>query len=104
MFKKTQRFSFKKGVPRKKIITPLFFVRFQVSNSPTYAVVAGKSVSKKSVQRNRIKRLTREILKEILKSTSNKFDLVIFLRQPFVEYKKSVIIQELQNIIHKINS
>lgn len=104
MFKKPQRFSFKTGVPKQKIISPLFIIRFQKTDTPTYAVIAGKTVSKKAVHRNRAKRMVREALSEILKSSSNNTTIVIFLRRPFVEYQKSVIIQELQNFVTNINS
>lgn len=86
------------------MVTPLFILRFQKSDNPKYAVVAGKIVSKKAVLRNRVKRIFLVSLSEILKTNTNTNDLVFFLRRPFVEYQKSAIIGELENVIRRINS
>lgn len=104
MLKKTQRFSFKKGFPKSKLISPLFVVRFQKSESPTYAVVVSKSVSKKAVVRNSIKRRFTKELQDILSESTNSFDLLFFLRKNFQEYNKSGIINELHFMLKKINS
>lgn len=104
MFKKSHRFSFRKGAPRQKLVTHLFILRFQKSEIPTYAVVAGKVVSKKAVLRNTAKRTFIASLKETLEKTPNSYDLVFFLRRPFVEYQKSVIMGELENSIKRINT
>ena len=95
MFKRSQRFSFRRGAPRAKKILPLFIVRFQKSEGESrYAVVTGKVVSKKAVLRNRTKRVFIQTLKEILENTPNSYDLVFFLRLPAQEYQKSSIIGE----------
>jgi ribonuclease P protein component len=106
MFKRSQRFSFRTGVPKKKIVTPLFILRFQEANpqddGPKYAVVASKSVSKKAVHRNRVKRIFLQILKELLEKQPNNNTLVFFLRRPYTQYSKSAIILELQNLFQKL--
>lgn len=104
MFKKSSRFSFRNGAPKQKLITPLLVVRYQKSKAePVYGVVCGKVVSKKAVLRNKTKRLFIHTLQETLKTTPNSHDLVFFLRRPFSEYKKSVIIDELQGVLAKLN-
>lgn len=120
MFTRSLRFSFRKDVPKAKRVTPQYIVRFQQSEHPTFAVVAGKVVSKKSVERNRAKRVFTHALKEALSKQKNEFTLVFFLRAPFHEYKKSGIMEtslhessvnsqanltaELESLIREINS
>lgn len=108
MFKRSQRFSFRSGVPKQKLTTPLFLVRFQKSDPPAggpkFAVVAGKKVSKKAVHRNRAKRIFILALQEILEKNTNEYDLVFFLRLPYTEYQKSAIISELQNVLSKLEA
>lgn len=104
MFKRSQRFSFRKGSPKQKRINPLFVLRFQkAEDTPKYAVVTGKIVSKKAVLRNRVKRLFVQTLQEVLVKTPNSYDLVFFLRRPSHEYQKSSIIGEVESIIAEIN-
>lgn len=103
MFKRSQRFSFRHGVPKKKIVTPLFILRFQEETEPRYAVVASKSVSKKAVHRNKVKRIFLQILKDLLEKQPNNNTLVFFLRRPYTEYSKSAIILELQNLFQKLD-
>ncbi len=103
MFKKAQRFSFRNGAPKSKLNTPLFFVRFTQSETPTYGVVVSKSVSKKATQRNKVKRLTLVCLQELLSKTNNSQTIVLFLKRPYTEYQKSGIITELENILERIN-
>ncbi len=104
MFKKAQRFSFRKGAPKLKFSTPLFFVRYELADSPTYGVVVSKSVSKKATQRNTVKRLTLLCLKEVLSKRQNTATCVFFLRRPYTDYQKSGIINELDSILDRINS
>jgi ribonuclease P protein component len=99
MLNRSQRFSFRTGAPKLKIITPLFMVRYQLSETePKYAVVVPKKVSKKAVQRNRVKRIFIQTLQEFLANNKNGYDLVFFLRLPYTEYKKSVIMQSLRDL------
>lgn len=104
MFKRNLRFTFKTGIPKAKRVTPLYILRFQESKSPRFTVVAGKVVSKKAVERNRVKRMFLDALKEVLKKQKNDFTLVFFLRAPYAEYKKSGIITELEFLVPKLNA
>lgn len=104
MFKRNLRFTFKTGVPKAKRVTPLYILRFQQSDEPKYAVVTGKVVSKKAVERNKVKRMFLDTLKEVLAKQKNDFTLVFFLRAPFHEYKKSGIISELETLLASLNA
>ncbi|HMS22228.1 MAG TPA: ribonuclease P protein component [Candidatus Levybacteria bacterium] len=103
MFKKIQRFSFKSGAPKQKIITPSFVFRYQKSETPTYAVIAGKKVSKKAVLRNKGKRMVREAIINACKNLQNSYTIVVILRLPFQEYKKSAIIDEVEQVVARLN-
>lgn len=103
MFKRALRFSFSKGSPRQKIVRPLFIVRYQKSDTPSFAIVAGKVVSKKAVERNRVKRIFLLALQEVLNKQKNSNTLVFFLKRPYDEYLKSGIITELEEILKDIN-
>ncbi len=103
MFKKSQRFSFKKGIPKEKIISPLFVFRYQKSDNPKFGVIAGKKVSKKAVLRNKAKRMVREAITNACKNAQNSYTIVVFLRMPFHEYKKSAIIHEVERVILRLN-
>lgn len=101
MFKKSQRFSFRRRVPRNKIVSPFFILKYEASDEPKYAVVTSKAVSKKAVHRNKTKRMFIFELKNALPSTKT-YTLVFFLRRPYTEYSKSAIITELQNVLAKL--
>lgn len=102
MLKKNLRFSFRKGAPKNKLINPLFVLRYQKSSTPTFGVVVSKIVSKKAVIRNRTKRMFLIVLQDLLIQQGLHYDLVFFLRRPYTEYSKSVIISELQEIAKKL--
>ncbi|MGE5041678.1 MAG: ribonuclease P protein component [Candidatus Levyibacteriota bacterium] len=104
MFKKSSRYSFGKGVPRQKSVTPFYVLRFQKSEDPTYAVVVGKKVSKKATQRNKVKRMFISCLQEELKKIPNSYDLVFFLRLSYQEYQKSAIMDELSRLLVRLNA
>lgn len=98
MLKRSQRFSFKTGAPKKKIITSLFVVRYQKSEEPRFAVVVGKKVSKSAVNRTRVKRVFIQTLQEKIQKSKNGNDLVFFLRLPYTAYQKSAIMQALDDL------
>lgn len=104
MFKKSQRFSFRTGVPKNKIVTPLFILKFAKTNTAQYAVVTSKSVSKKAVHRNKVKRLFTEIIRELFEKNEKTYTLVFFLRSPYTQYTKSAIITELKNLLARIEA
>lgn len=104
MLKRSKRFSFRTGIPKQKTVTPFFILRYQKSNDPKYAVVVSKSVSKKAVLRNRVKRLFIQQLQEMLLEKPHNYTLVFFLRRPCTDYSKSVIITELESVFERLDS
>lgn len=95
MFVKSERYSFKKGLPKKIVGSPLFLLRYQENLFPhnRYAVVVSKKVDKKAVARNRIKRVFIEILQPLDKKSP--FDYVFFLKKEILKNDKENIKQEL---------
>lgn len=82
MLAKINRFSFKKGIPRKIYSTPLFVIRYDKNelNKLECAVVIGKKVDKKAVVRNKIKRGIVNIIKNNVPLDAN-FKIVIYGRK-----------------------
>lgn len=105
MLKKEYRYSFKKGVPRNTVSSPLFTVRYQKS-SDTHVhcgVVVSKKVSMLATERNRLKRLTLEILSKELQVEKIPFDLVFYLKKEIMKEGKEKIANELAELIQKIH-
>ncbi len=60
-----------------------------------FGIIVSSKVSKKAVERNRLKRIIREIIKENLKNIKNKQDTVIILNNSIVNKKKEDISNDL---------
>lgn len=86
MFSKSHRFSFKKGVPKNYYQTPLFVIRYDKNTTGSFkcAVVVGKKVDKRAVVRNKIKRQTVEIIKELVAQDKN-VAIVLYAKKPTLE-------------------
>jgi len=85
MFAKRNRFSFKRRVPRHVHGAPFFVLRHELTDRPFLecAVVVGKKVSKKAVERNRIKRQLIVILKEELQLDAQ-IAIIVYARKPIL--------------------
>ena len=96
MFQRRNRFSFKKGVPRKIFQIPLFVLRYEYNNENVFhcAVVVGKKVDKKAVVRNKLKRQLVLSIKNIL-SSNNNISLVVYARKGLLNANKDEIDIEL---------
>lgn len=59
-----------------------------------FGIIVSSKVSKKAVERNRLKRIIREIIKENLKDIKNKQDIVIILNNSIVNKKREDIFND----------
>lgn len=104
MFSKNQRLSkradFTRLFKQKPIIGKHLTIRLVDNNlnRPRIAVVVPNKISKMAVVRNKIKRQTREIMKQFLgRAQINKDFLIFFKKKP--ETKASIIKDELVNLL-----
>lgn len=67
--------------------TALFSLHYLPSRNGVsrIGIVVSKKISKKAVERNKIKRQVRAIASEIHKSLNNNFDIVIAVKKPALE-------------------
>lgn len=104
MFNKRQRFSFKKGVPKRVFTSPFFVLRYQRKVLPEahYSVVVGKRVDKKAVIRNRVKRQLMKNLEELFENKSSDLDIVIYGRKGILNATSKESLGELKKALEQI--
>jgi len=93
-----QKFSNLKTV--KRIYSPNFEVIQKAGNRLKLGVVITKKVAKKAVDRNRIKRMIHEALKEQIVNLSS--PIVIIVKSNLAQQKMPEIKNELENQLKKI--
>lgn len=103
MFKKSQRYSFRKGVPSKNLNTKYFNLRYQGNNKGemSCAFVAGTKVDKRSVVRNKLKRRYANALKEITQERHISFDLVFYIKRESKDKDYVKIAEEIKKALEK---
>ncbi len=97
MFAKAHRFSFKKGAPRIAFSTRLFVIRYEKKKDLGLecSVVVGKKVDKRATVRNKIKRLTVGVIKEIAPIDSP-FRIAVYAKKQVLNIGKNEIQDDLQ--------
>lgn len=100
MFKKKSRFSFKKGLPDKSLVSPSFVLRYETNpqQEAKIAVVVSKKVDKRATVRNKIKRKVLFILKELV---PKKNDFVFFLKKASLERSDEDLKKEISEALSK---
>lgn len=104
MFKKTFRYSFKKGLPREIFISPSFILRYKKKDlqDSKYGVVVSKKVDKRAVVRNSIKRRFLNVLKDVFLEKESLYDLVFFLKKVSLSKNKEDLDQEIKTALSKL--
>lgn len=100
MFKKKLRFSFKKGLPKKSLVSESFVLRYQDNpeSQGKIAVVVSKKVDRKAVVRNGIKRKFLVILKKVLGEEFSR-EMVFFLKKNSLEKTEEELKEEIENSV-----
>lgn len=70
---------FQRAYKGKGVKTPFFSLRFILNRKggPRVGIVIGKKVSKKSTERNLLKRRVREILKKSISNIQGNYDIIL---------------------------
>jgi len=102
MFKKNNRYSFKKGMPAKSLNSQLFNLRFQENNEGLkFAVITGKKIDARATVRNRLKRRFSEAFRKVLNSKIMNYSLVFFLKKELNNKTFTEMQAEIENILKK---
>ncbi len=104
MLTRESRYSFRRGLPKYVIATPLFTLRYSKNTlfRTQCAIVVGKKVDKRAVVRNKLKRRAAHALQEILKKyTVGSYNLVFFLKKQVHEVTVDDIQQEMIRSLEK---
>ncbi len=104
MFGRQNRFSFRKGVPKKYFQTPFFAIRYDnnAENGLEVAVVVGKKVDKRATLRNKIKRKIVAFVKKSVSTDAN-FRLVIYAKKQVKTEESESVYKDLQQVFDKLN-
>ena len=66
-----------------------------------FGIVVSKHVSKRAVDRNRVKRLLRESIMSVISKVSSGYDVVIIARQNIMSLDFSEVNNDLNNVFQK---
>lgn len=92
-----------KGV---SVYTPYFSLRF-IKNGPVeprdsiFGVIVSKKVAKTAVERNLLKRRTREIIRSFLKNIQPGFKTMVFISSAAKKLKKEDFLREIKAVFVK---
>jgi ribonuclease P protein component len=103
MFASKNRFSFKKGVPRKTFSNSFLFIRYDKTSIPRLecAVVVGKKVDGRAVLRNSVKRMLVSIIKELV-DTDSHYKIVVYAKKSILNMKREEIREQMTIILNTI--
>jgi len=98
MFAKSNRFSFRRGAPKKVFQTQYFVICYDKINEKELkcAVVVGKKVDKRAVERNKIKRQIIKNIKELV-PLNNSHKIVIYVKKSVLEIENATAKEILNN-------
>lgn len=106
MFSRRQRLAASREINRtlkqRPLFSDFFVLKFNQTKgkNPRFAVIVSTKVSKLAVERNRMKRQTRECLKEVFKDITVGVDMAITIKRKLpCEYNK--IIEDLVFLLNK---
>ncbi len=101
MLTKQQRYSFRNGAPKKSTACPFFVLRYEPAEEFSYAVVVSKKVSTKAVDRNRIKRMFRKALGNIVNDQEVDYSIVFYVRKNCVDVPFEMLEKTIEQMLKK---
>ena len=80
--------------------TSLFGIKYAKNDLPVsrFAFVVKKSVDKRAVARNRIRRVFRSCIEELLEQIAPGYDMLFFLEKGIMEVMRKELFQELNRV------
>lgn len=101
MLTRQHRYSFRNGVPRKSIQSPYCILRYDSAEIFSVGIVVSKKVAGRAVDRNRIKRMYRSVLREMLKKHKLCVALVFYVRKKSLFATRKELQDHLEQIFKK---
>lgn len=101
MLAKQHRYPFHSGLPRKSVHSPYFVLRYQESQMFRVGIVVSKKTASHAVDRNKLKRVYKRVLKKIIVGANKTYDLVFYLRKRSAMSTEEEIYNEVEQIFKK---
>ncbi len=81
--------------------TPLFSVKIAKNGLPynRFAFVVRKAVDKRAIRRNRMKRVIRSCIEELLGEMRQGYDMLFFLEKGIIEKHHGYLSQEIRKVL-----
>jgi ribonuclease P protein component len=94
-----------KLIKARYVKTPLFSVRYVPNSLPQsrFAFLVRKTVDKRSVVRNRIRRVFRSCVEEMREDIASGVDMLFFLEKGIMEIKQKDLCLEIQKVLRQQN-
>jgi ribonuclease P protein component len=73
------------------------------SSPSRFGIIVSNKVSKKAVDRNRIKRTLRKAIRENLEKTAKGFDILFLAKKGLVTKKESEVIEQVSKALKSVN-
>ncbi len=89
----------KKGTKKESSLLKIYY---ELNGNSKFTIICPKKVSKKAVERNKIKRLIREALRKKLDKEEIKINAVILAKKEIIGQKQNQIKESFDSLVNKI--
>jgi len=92
-----------KLVSSRFVRTALFGIKYSKNNLPInrFAFVVKKSVDKRAVVRNRIRRVLRSCIEELLSQLTPGYDMLFFLEKGIIDVTRDEVMKEVRKVFEE---
>ena len=103
MLSRNHRYSFRNGVPKERVKSPFFVLRYQINDDyqVRFAIVISKKIDKRATARNEVKRKISHALHNLLRDNQLSVDVIIYVRKAILGVDVSEIEKAFQQIFLK---